>query len=60
MAVVVAYERALLEKALKATGGRKKRAAALLKLTFRSFRYRAQKLGIGGVDVDLEEEDSEE
>ncbi len=60
VALVEAYERALLEKALKATGGRKKRAAALLKLTFRSFRYRAQKLGIGGVDVDLEEEDREE
>jgi two-component system response regulator PilR (NtrC family) len=58
VALVEAYERGLLEKALAKTGGRKKKAAALLRLTFRSFRYRAQKLGIG-VEADEEETDTE-
>ena len=52
VATVEAYERALLEKALRRAGGTKKRAAELLRLSFRSFRYRAQKLGISGVDDD--------
>jgi len=51
-AVLEAYERRLLEKALERTGGKKKKAAELLKLTFRSFRYRLAKLGISGADDD--------
>ena len=41
-----------IREALKRSGGVKKRAAELLGLTFRSFRYRLQKLG-------LSEDDSE-
>lgn len=48
------YERRLLEKALQRTGGRKKKAAELLKLSFRSFRYRLAKLGLSGADDDAE------
>jgi two-component system response regulator PilR (NtrC family) len=51
-AVLEAYERRLLEKALVRTNGRKKKAAELLKLSFRSFRYRLAKLGISGADDD--------
>ena len=40
------YERALLAEALKASGGIKKRAAKLLGISFRSFRYRLEKLGL--------------
>jgi len=40
------YERMLLESALEQTGGVKKEAARLLRITFRSFRYRLQKIGI--------------
>ena len=39
-------ERRLLTLALERTGGKKKKAAALLGLSFRSFRYRLAKLGI--------------
>ncbi len=38
------YERSLLREALQRTGGVKKRAAALLGISFRSFRYRLEKL----------------
>ncbi len=48
-------ERKYLEGALLQTGGAKKRAATLLGMNFRSFRYRLQKFGIG----DGEEEASE-
>ncbi|MGH0037794.1 MAG: sigma-54-dependent transcriptional regulator [Myxococcota bacterium] len=41
-----AYESALLCEALSATGGVKKRAAQLLGISFRSFRYRLEKLGL--------------
>lgn len=41
-------ERAYLLKALEKSGGGKKKAAALLGMTFRSFRYRLSKLGLGG------------
>jgi len=44
--LVASYERSLLHEALKATGGVKKRAARLLGISFRSFRYRLEKLGI--------------
>jgi two-component system response regulator PilR (NtrC family) len=42
-----AIEKRLLEEALEKTGGRKKKAAALLGLTFRSLRYRLDKHGLG-------------
>lgn len=51
-ATLESYERRLLEKALARTGGRKKKAAELLKLSFRSFRYRLAKLGLSGNDDD--------
>ncbi|HEY8120881.1 MAG TPA: sigma-54 dependent transcriptional regulator [Myxococcota bacterium] len=41
-----AFERELLLAALAKTGGVKKRAAQLLGITFRSFRYRLEKLGL--------------
>ncbi|MBY0400224.1 sigma-54 dependent transcriptional regulator [Myxococcota bacterium] len=44
--LVANYERSLLHEALRATGGVKKRAARLLGISFRSFRYRLEKLGI--------------
>jgi two-component system, NtrC family, response regulator PilR len=43
-----AIERRVLEKALARAGGVKTEAARLLAMTFRSFRYRLQKFGIGG------------
>jgi two-component system response regulator PilR (NtrC family) len=46
------YERALLTEALSASGGVKKRAAQLLGITFRSFRYRLEKLGLEDVRSD--------
>jgi two-component system response regulator PilR (NtrC family) len=39
-------ERAYLEKALSCSGGNKNKAAELLGISFRSFRYRCSKLGI--------------
>jgi len=41
------YERSLLQEALEQSGGVKKRAAAKLGISFRSFRYRLEKLGMG-------------
>jgi two-component system response regulator PilR (NtrC family) len=43
-----AVERRILEKALQRTGGVKTDAARLLRVTFRSLRYRLAKFGIGG------------
>jgi two-component system response regulator PilR (NtrC family) len=40
------YERALLSEAMRAAKGVKKRAAQLLGISFRSFRYRFEKLGL--------------
>jgi two-component system response regulator PilR (NtrC family) len=40
------FERSLLGEALERCGGVKKRAAALLGISFRSFRYRFEKLGL--------------
>jgi len=54
-AILESYERRLLEGALKRTGGKKKKAAELLKLSFRSFRYRLAKLGLSGDDDSSEE-----
>jgi len=44
--LVADYERSLLREALSLTKGVKKRAARLLGISFRSFRYRLEKLGI--------------
>jgi two-component system response regulator PilR (NtrC family) len=44
--LVADYERGLLLDALKRSGGVKKRAAQFLGITFRSFRYRLEKLGL--------------
>ena len=54
--VLEAYERRLLERALVRTGGRKKKAAELLRVSFRSFRYRLAKLGLSGGDDDPSDE----
>jgi two-component system response regulator PilR (NtrC family) len=40
------YERGLLTEAMNLAGGVKKRAAQLLSISFRSFRYRHEKLGL--------------
>jgi len=44
--LVSAYERGLLLDALEQAGGVKKRAAQRLGISFRSFRYRLEKLGL--------------
>ncbi len=44
--VLADYERGLLSQALEQCGGVKKRAAQLLGVSFRSFRYRLEKLGL--------------
>ena len=44
------YERNILIKALEKTGGNRTEAARLLRVSFRSMRYRLSKLGIAGVD----------
>jgi len=43
---VDSYERLIMEEALKKSGGVKKKAAELLGMTFRSFRYKADKYGL--------------
>ncbi|MSP62480.1 MAG: sigma-54-dependent Fis family transcriptional regulator [Myxococcales bacterium] len=45
-AVIGEIERDLLQKALDRSGGVRKKAAKLLKITFRSLRYRLAKLGV--------------
>ena len=40
------YERGLLKEALQAAKGVKKRASKLVGVSFRSFRYRLEKLGL--------------
>jgi two-component system response regulator PilR (NtrC family) len=50
------YERTWVLRALEQTGGVRKRAAALLGISFRSIRYRLEKLGIDkGEDDDVAE-----
>ena len=51
------FERTLLTKALQQTGGVKKKAARLLKISFRSMRYRVDKYGLSQLSVDDDEED---
>jgi two-component system response regulator PilR (NtrC family) len=46
------YERSLLLEALELASGVKKRAAKLLGVSFRSFRYRLEKLSVGEADSD--------
>ena len=41
-----AFESSLIREALERSGGVKKRAAQLLGISFRSFRYRLDKLGL--------------
>lgn len=45
--VVRTIEKDMLTKALEKTGGKKKEAAKLVRLSFRSFRYKLAKYGIG-------------
>jgi two-component system response regulator PilR (NtrC family) len=52
------YERTWVLRALEQTGGIRKRAAALLGISFRSLRYRLEKLGIDRGD-DKTEDDGE-
>jgi two-component system, NtrC family, response regulator PilR len=47
---LVGMERSLLLKALEKSGGVRKRAAELLGISFRSIRYRLDKLDIGDID----------
>lgn len=49
-AIVEQLERALIAKALKRASGVRTEAAGLLKISFRSLRYRLQKYGIDGGD----------
>ncbi|MDD5223577.1 MAG: sigma-54 dependent transcriptional regulator [bacterium] len=42
-----AFERKMIRAALEKSGGKKKKAAGLLGLSFRSFRYKLEKYGIG-------------
>ena len=44
--IVGNLEKELIEKALKKTGGVKKKAAKLLGISFRSMRYRLEKYGM--------------
>jgi two-component system response regulator PilR (NtrC family) len=49
------YERAIVQKALEKAGGVRKRAAQMLGISFRSLRYRLEKLGfdkVGDTDDD--------
>jgi len=48
--------RQMMEQALERTGGVQTRAAELLAMSFRSFRYYAKKLGITGEGADGEDE----
>jgi two-component system, NtrC family, response regulator PilR len=49
------FERGWLQRALEHTGGIRKRAAALLGISFRSLRYRLEKLGLEKADADDDE-----
>ena len=52
-------EKEILVKAIHAAGGVKKRAARLLKISFRSMRYRVEKYGLGVMsDDELDGEES--
>jgi len=51
------YERTILIKALEKTSGNRTEAARLLRVSFRSMRYRLSKLGITGGDTSAEAAD---
>jgi two-component system response regulator PilR (NtrC family) len=51
-ALLADYERTLLMEALHRGGGVKKKAASLLKISFRSFRYRLEKLELAQAHED--------
>jgi two-component system response regulator PilR (NtrC family) len=53
-------EKDLLEQALERTRGAKQKAAELLGISFRSFRYRLAKYGLGGDDDAAEGENKAE
>jgi two-component system response regulator PilR (NtrC family) len=53
--VLSQLEKDLLQQALARTRGAKQKAAELLGITFRSFRYRLAKLGLAGEDETAEE-----
>jgi len=53
--LVADYERAWVQKALDKTGGVRKKAAHLLGITFRSMRYRLEKLGMEKGDASGDE-----
>jgi two-component system response regulator PilR (NtrC family) len=53
--VLSQLEKDLLQQALTRTRGAKQKAAELLGITFRSFRYRLAKLGLAGEDDTAEE-----
>lgn len=55
--LVADFERTLLVKALQQTGGVKKKAAKLLKISFRSMRYRVDKYALSNLSVDDDEDD---
>ena len=50
----------LFRQALKMTGGHQKRAAELLRLSYRAFRYHAEKMGLGRDTASTEKVSSEE
>lgn len=55
-AFLAEVERQLITQALERTGGVRKRAAKLLRVSFRSIRYRLAKLGLEGAEGEEEEE----
>jgi two-component system, NtrC family, response regulator PilR len=58
--ILADYEREIVLKALKQAGGVRKEAARLLGVTFRSLRYRLQKLGIDSSSSPVEGERSDD
>lgn len=54
--IVSCVERDLLLKALNRTSGKKKEAAKLVNLSFRSFRYKLAKYGIGAAGKNIPDE----
>jgi two-component system response regulator PilR (NtrC family) len=51
-----AFEKKLIRAALEKSGGKKKKAAGLLGLSFRSFRYKLEKYGFGPKDPGEDQE----
>ena len=55
--MLTSLEKKYLTYALEKAGGKKKEASRLVKMSFRSFRYKVKKYGIAGQDKDDEDED---